>query len=314
MPDLTEDPNLQLCPDFESTEFDAIRTALVATGNFTQDTVAGQLRDAWKNGNAKKVIWEQQLQRHRDAADAERQLREQEAEQVRIQAEKEAEAERKEAEKKKPKLADFDETRIVGDHIAIRPSPFAIKKLEEFSYIELYYFTPEGCADTADHQRVVAEDAFGITHAEDALALRPISALKPSRNVIKDIDLTWRQMEMGSNGLLEEMARSGWPEKHIKSLATFFYNLNRHPHRQLENGHGERILINYQARTRCEWHDALKKPGAAFNIALFNDNLLRSISDEYWNKVRSDGLKTVRAFYLTRNSLTCCFISSPPSY
>jgi hypothetical protein len=117
---------------------------------------------------------------------------------LRLAAGKEAEAERKEAEKKKPKPADFDESRAIGDRIAILPSPFAIKKLDEFSYIELFYFSPEGCAGAADQQRSVAEDGFVLARTDNALALRPISLFKASRNVIKDVDLTWRQMEMGA--------------------------------------------------------------------------------------------------------------------
>ncbi|KAJ7662769.1 hypothetical protein DFH06DRAFT_947017, partial [Mycena polygramma] len=287
MTSLSVDPNLQECPDFASSDFDDIRQAIVGT----DPEAAEKLRAAWTSANdARKVVWEQQIQRDRDAAEAIRQTREQEAERLRLAAEKEAEAERKEAEKKKPKLADFDDSRAIGDHIATRPSPFAVKKLNDFCYVELYYFTPEGCADAADQQRSVAEDAFALARTDDALALRPISSFRSSRNVIKDSDLTWRQMEMGANGYLEQLQRAGWTERHIKSMATFFYLLNRHASRELD--HGEAILLIYQARARREWHDSLEK-GVGFNISIFNDNLLRSISEEYWNKVRVQRLKSV---------------------
>ncbi|KAJ7737264.1 hypothetical protein DFH07DRAFT_779412 [Mycena maculata] len=79
---------------------------------------AEKLRSAWKTSNdAKKVVWDLQVQRDHDTTDAIRQAQEQEAECVRLVAEKEAEAERKDAEKKKPKLADFDENRGVADRI-----------------------------------------------------------------------------------------------------------------------------------------------------------------------------------------------------
>ncbi|KAF7348033.1 Reverse transcriptase/ribonuclease H [Mycena sanguinolenta] len=289
---LTVDPNLQFCPDFTSSDYDDIRQNIAANGALDDAGAAEKLRTAWTSSNtAKKLVWDQQVQRDRDAADAIRQAREQEAENLRLAAEKEAETERKEAEKKKPKLADFDDNRGVGDRITIRPSPFAVKKLDEFSYIELYYFTPEGCTDAADQQRAVAEEGFALSRTDDALALRPISSFKASRNVIKDVDLTWRQMEMGANGLLEQMTRSKWPTRHTASVATFFYTLTRHPSRELD--HGESILLIYQARARREWHDSLKKD-TGFNLALFNDNLLRSISDEYWNKLRAEGFRSVR--------------------
>ncbi|KAJ7166129.1 hypothetical protein C8R46DRAFT_997229 [Mycena filopes] len=284
----TTDPHLQICPDFASTNFDSIRLAIIGTGSLVPDT----LRAAWQTTtDAQKVLWDHQVQQDRDAADAVRQVEEAAAEQLRLAAEKEKEAEKKEMLKKAPKLADFDENKGVGDHIRTRPSPFAVKKLDEFLYIELYYFTPEGCADAADQQRSVAEDGFALAHTDDALALRPISSFRASRNVIKDSDLTWRQMEMGANGLLEQMTRSGWTDKHTRSVATFFYNLSRHPFREIK--HGEAILLIYQASARRDWHDALRK-GEGYNIALFNDNLLRSISDKYWQTLRGDEITNVR--------------------
>ncbi|KAJ7152338.1 hypothetical protein C8R46DRAFT_1302569 [Mycena filopes] len=287
----TTDPHLQICPDFASTNFDGIRIAIIGTGTSTDAEAAETLRAAWQTTtDAQKALWDHQVQQDRDAADALREVAAAAAEQLRLAAEKQEEAEKKEAMKKAPKLADFDETKGVGDHIRSRPSPFAVKKLDEFLYIELYYFSPEGCADAADQQRSVAEDGFALAHTDDALALRPISSFRASRNVIKD-NLTWRQMEMGANGLLEQMTRSGWSDKHTRSVATFFYNLSRHPFRELK--HGEVILLIYQASARRDWHDALRK-GEGFNIALFNDNLLRSISDRYWQTLRGDENTNVR--------------------
>ena len=49
------------------------------------------------------------------------------------------EEEKREQEKKKPKIGDFDENRMVLDHIIPRPSQFAIGKLKSFNFIELWY-------------------------------------------------------------------------------------------------------------------------------------------------------------------------------
>ncbi|KAJ7715160.1 hypothetical protein DFH07DRAFT_974260 [Mycena maculata] len=81
MADLTEDPHLQTCPDFASTDFAGIRSDIVSAGTLIDPEAAEKLRSAWKTSNdAKKVVWDLQVQRDRDATDAIRQAREQEAE------------------------------------------------------------------------------------------------------------------------------------------------------------------------------------------------------------------------------------------
>jgi len=56
----------------------------------------------------------------------------------------------KDTPKRKIKLKDFEENSVVRTTPAAgRPSKYALKKLTEFEYIELYYFTIEACRDTA---------------------------------------------------------------------------------------------------------------------------------------------------------------------
>ena len=50
-------------------------------------------------------------------------------------------AEKKEKEKKKLKLKDFVANKPVKDTAQLFPSHYAIHKLDEQEYIELYYFT-----------------------------------------------------------------------------------------------------------------------------------------------------------------------------
>ena len=100
------------------------------------------LLDTWViNNNNCKEAW--RLQKKAEAAqraDQQRLLDEQ-AVQERQQREEEVEQERVQAEKKKPKINDFDESRAIDDTITPNPSPYAINKLTNFNYIELYYFT-----------------------------------------------------------------------------------------------------------------------------------------------------------------------------
>ena len=56
-------------------------------------------------------------------------------------------AEKKEKEKKKPKVKDFVTNKPVKDTTQLFPSHYAIQKLDEQEYIELYHFTLEGCTE-----------------------------------------------------------------------------------------------------------------------------------------------------------------------
>ena len=84
--------------------------------------------------------------------EAQRQQQQQEAEAQAAQELLEQEAERAEAEKKKPKMKDFDEAATVGSFIGPRPAQYALRRLEEFEYVKLWYLTSEGCADASQSQ------------------------------------------------------------------------------------------------------------------------------------------------------------------
>lgn len=74
-------------------------------------------------------------------------LRDEQAVKERLRREEEAEQERIQVKKKKPKINDFDESKAINDTITPNPSPYAINKLSNFDYAELYYFTKEACTE-----------------------------------------------------------------------------------------------------------------------------------------------------------------------
>lgn len=237
MPRITHDPNLEARPDFNSAAYDAVCTALATAEHITKEAVATRLSDAWDaDHNVRKAAWEEQL-REDEAAEADARLA-READQQRELEElrKEEEAERKEKEKKRPKVKDFVANRPVKDTTQLRPSRFAVHKLDEREYIELYYFTLEGCTEAVRLDRTIAQDAFTFTKSDDTLLLKPMASHKPSSKVVPDEDLTWRQMSIAKASLLHHMAQTGWPEQHIYALAEFFLNLESHPTRLQTDG------------------------------------------------------------------------------
>ncbi|KAF8141014.1 hypothetical protein K438DRAFT_1636460 [Mycena galopus ATCC 62051] len=284
---VARNPELDLCPDFAGPVFQAARTAIVATAaNKTNADVVSDLTAAWQTDwDAKKIAWDQQEIADKAVRDAATQAANDEATRKQAELDAEAAAEKREADKKKPKLNDFDSSRGISDAIAPRPSAFALRKLERFEYIELWYFTREGCDDAAASaaNRTINEDAFALTKVDDVVGLRPASSFSASRKVVKDIDLTWDQLSFAKNSMLSHMTKLAWPAKHVESLADFWYSLETHPTRSLL--HGDRIVLTYQSEVRIEWHDCLRRD-QGFNIASINDNLMRRASDKVWDTVR----------------------------
>ncbi|KAJ7821720.1 hypothetical protein B0H13DRAFT_1660099, partial [Mycena leptocephala] len=176
----------------------------------------------------------------------------------------------KEVERKKPKQNTFDAARKVGDAIAPRASAFALEKLKNFKYCEI-----------------------GISHRRDGMALRPLASSRPSKNVVKDRDLTWRQFSVGKNNMLTAMEKHDWSRDSLRTLAAFWYNLELHP--QHIKPSGERILLTYQAKVRLEWHDALDVD-EGFDISEINETPNAFHRRRYLDEIRYDGIRQV-SFY-----------------
>lgn len=150
-----------------------------------------QLVVAWSQTHAQDVeAWNQQVRADiAERAEQQRQLQEEE-DTRRREEERQEEEERREQEQKKPKINDFEEGKMVGNYVAPRPSQFAIDKLKSFNYVELWYFTPEGCATAHEVDRALSEDAYGHTRLDD---------------LIPEADLTWKQLTMGKITMLRYM-------------------------------------------------------------------------------------------------------------
>ncbi|KAL6300321.1 hypothetical protein BKA93DRAFT_829148 [Sparassis latifolia] len=245
-PRLLSDPGLEVCPDFSSPLYNLMVEAFSHSQNIAQIEAIHQLVDAWKLENdARKEAWALQLQADRDieAAAEVQHLAAQEAQQL---AELElAEAERKEAEKKKPKIGNFTENEAPPDFISARPSAYTLEKVRKFEYVELWYFLKEGWDDAYEAQHSTADDAFSITCVENVMALKPIMSSRASRNIVKDQDLTWRQMSMAKAQYLFEIRKADWPPKHYTTILNFFFALENHEYRRCDNG--EISLLHYQA-------------------------------------------------------------------
>ena len=290
---IMHDPHLEVVPDHAGPHYDGLRNTLTLNG-MTAEQAIQALDLSWNlNHDARTQAWDQQVAQDAAALEAHRLQQQQEAEAQADQELMEQEAERAEAEKKKPKMKDFDEAATVGSFIGPRPAQYALRRIEEFEYVELWYLTPEGCADATQRQLTQNDDAFGLTKVDDVVALRSVSSLKASKNVIPDAELSFCQMSMAKNAFIPLMTKYLWTEKSINAFAQLFTKLELHPFRQRE--FGERALITYQAWVRREWHDQLKS-GSSFNIGVINEDLLHNIYRELLDKAQLLSLSEVSIF------------------
>jgi len=291
MPCLTQDPNLAEKPDFTSGAYDAVCQALTMAEGSTREAVAACLSDAWDvDNNIKIAAWEQQLREDQEEEDEATCLREA-AEQLESEEHRKAdEAERKEKEKKKPKLKDLAMNKAVRDTTQLCPSRFTLHKLEDCDYVELHYFTLEGCTEATKHNRTIAQDTFTFTKADDTLLLKLMASHKPSNKVTPDEELTWRQMSIAKTTLLHHMGRTGWPKQHIMALAECYLNLESHPMRLQTDG--DTILLHYQAQVHQEWHEVIQSTGdePAFDISLINNRCVDAITTDLWNARCAEGV------------------------
>ncbi|KAH9009789.1 hypothetical protein EDB85DRAFT_2077634 [Lactarius pseudohatsudake] len=292
MPRILDDPTRAVCPSFESAEWDFLRQTMVDAHQgalpLTPEEATQRLKDTWARENGAKVAaWNVQVEQDRAEQEELDRLAQEEADAQLAQRQKDAEDQLREAEKKKPKMNNFDPNHVIGERIEARPAPYAINKLYNLEYIELDYFTTKGCNEaSADADSTVSQDTLAFTQLDGTITVRPLAAVRSSRNIRNDKDLSWEEMLQGKNVMLRYMAKSTtWPQAHAQSLAAFFVALELHPRTAQTNG--KRALLLYQSRARREWYVALKR-NEGFNIEHIGEALLRVAADEVDRKVQRE--------------------------
>ncbi|CAA7265209.1 unnamed protein product [Cyclocybe aegerita] len=177
-PRITQDPHLVQPPDFESEQFRALYATL-ATAERTVDAIIADSQNAWtQNNDAQRVAWNAQVEQ--DHAE------EEEARAAQEQAKQEAaEAEKRERENKRPKIKSFTPNKTVGKLSSRRPSRYAIHKIEQLEYVELYYFTKEACLEAERTEYSVARGTFTLMADGENVLAKPAAAYKPSTKLDK---------------------------------------------------------------------------------------------------------------------------------
>ena len=185
-------PHLEFILDHAGPHYGAICTTLTLNG-LTEEEAIQVLNDLWTQAHNKQIQrWEQQV--INDTAEEQQRVQlEQQEREVQQQVEPEA---------KKQNMKDFDNNTMVGNYIAPRPSQYAICCIEDFKFVELWYFTSEGCADTLQNQHTQDDGTFGLSKTDSMVTLKLVSSLKASKNVVSDTELSFWQMSMAKNVLI----------------------------------------------------------------------------------------------------------------
>lgn len=156
-------------------------------------------------------------------------------------------------------------------YIGIQPASYILKRLERKEYVEMWYFTAQGCRDAAFIDLTVPNDTFGIVNTEKGLMLQMVGVSSVSTEVTRDENLSWEQLSEGKGRLLDYMSSCGWSGYEVRELAKFFLNLDLHPIRS--QVYGTQTVLRYQDRVRHDWVSRLKS-GNSFAIGTINNELM----------------------------------------
>ncbi|KIK96820.1 hypothetical protein PAXRUDRAFT_137627, partial [Paxillus rubicundulus Ve08.2h10] len=156
-----------------------------------------------------------------------------------------------EKEKKKPKMNSFNTDNMVCDNIPPCQSQFAIQKLKAFEFVELWYFTPDGCASMSLENKSTSSSSY--TFNEDtpgSLLLKSTTSCHPSSKALHDHDLSWKKFDLRKNNFLLHIAKMEWLAEHQASLTVFFMSIILHKSQTLPKG--EEILLQYALHVHHE--------------------------------------------------------------
>ncbi|KAF8880732.1 hypothetical protein BD779DRAFT_1547673 [Infundibulicybe gibba] len=288
------DPATEVCPNFMQPVFQTARTSMIENQNLpdiqTHEDAAQELANAWSEDNAERceayAAQQDALERERldlelQARDAQRQESQQPPRnhtpppQPPCQPEPEDQPAPTQRKRVAPPTVRRD--RMISSTLPSRPSQFAINKVQNYEYVDLWYFTPDGYAEAARQAKATDNEGFTLAGGESGEHLG-LKAMTTASNAILDEVLPWNVFTDTRQEYLDFLASVEWPERLYADMATFFAHIETHRIRKTDAG--KRALLEYQAQARRDWHDSIKRNGETFDLAAINEELLKIIADE----------------------------------
>lgn len=236
---LIVDPVNEVCPNFTAAIYTPVRDAMCRENNSTEEKVIANLVEMWtQEHNICLKRWVIQQAEDTAVAMEERQWQQAEAhrEEDHQPAGQDNDQVQQDTDKEMLKLNNFNEDKPMPSILLCRPSQYALQKLKQGDYVELWYFSSEGYREAKKEAHSTVDNAFGISRSEELLILRPASTVKASKNVLADHQLPMVEFLCAKNTFLHHAAQQKWPKKHINVLSVFYWNLENHPMHELPNG------------------------------------------------------------------------------
>jgi hypothetical protein len=219
---LTRDPSQDVRPDFRAPAYVAIRDAMTAGGILSKEEAVDALTASWTRDHEERVErWGEQQREEEEARDREaNNLQQEEAPPHRQVPPNPPAREEQPARERSPAIPE-DEEPITetkprklnplrkGKEIArtsiAQPSAYALRKLKNKEYIELWYFTEKGCEDARGAVSSNPSDVFAISRIAGSLAFRSLDSTTASKAVVPDENLSMKDITVGQKLLLQHM-------------------------------------------------------------------------------------------------------------
>lgn len=262
-------------PDFAAEGLRELRQQLMNGLDIAEDEIIQQLNDLWRNGRQRRI---------------QQDLPDNNANQQQLDDEQPGPPPNTPAGKRRPIL--IDSGTMVTDKRIPDPSEYALRKLQNHEYVELWYFSSRGCVEAAQSSLSFDTDTLALTQVNNTLELQPSRAASHAKGVVPDQNLSWAEMTAAKNNMLAHMAKCGWDVNTVKSFLEFYVALDLH-HSRGDDEDADKVLLLYQAEVRKDWHQAVNRAGKnqrVFDISVINEARLKAIGDEHFRKQRSQAL------------------------
>ncbi|KAF9789218.1 hypothetical protein BJ322DRAFT_1017925 [Thelephora terrestris] len=265
------DPTTETEPNYEDAVWDAARNAIMAGGKSLEETLE-ILRQGWR-GQHKRAVeeWNEHLRLHQQ------QEREQEGEGDREQVDLSTSERNSESE-----VPDWV-SRPTPSFLDIKPARNILKRLEKKEFVELWYFTADGCRETSGADLLSSDDYNLVGTGNGRIVLRSKASAATSTKAVKDEDLSWEQLTEAKTRMVGCMKACGWSQHEVTQLVMFFLSLDDHPIRS--QSYRLQTIMRYQDRVRRDWTSRLKTD--AYSISEVNDNLMKEFRDDIRNEVQA---------------------------
>lgn len=162
--------------------------------------------------------------------------------------------------------------------IPSEPSAVAMSGLRKGQFVPLHYFHPSMCNAAFDRQSISMNESIALQVDGNAVSLIREGGL-PQKGIIKDSDLSFKDFELASAGLIAKMKECNdiYSEEVVKDVYTFFHLLITHGYRGRKLG--DEALLLYAAHSRQHWHVCFASAGKGgpglFRLGVINEVKLK---------------------------------------